>query len=88
MDGKWSGVEVTELVHQPTLERSIKAVRQRKNGVEPKRGEAFFVWTREDLLTAIQSRLDEKDQKPAGPSVGADQSLPNDGQICHVMSGP
>ena len=32
LDGKWSGVEVTELVHRPALERSIKAVRQRSRG--------------------------------------------------------
>jgi hypothetical protein len=61
LDGNWSGVEVTELVHRPTLERSIKAVRQRSRGVDPERAEAYFVWEREDLVKELQARLDEKD---------------------------
>jgi hypothetical protein len=35
LDGNFSGIEVTELVHRPTLERSIKAVRQRSRGEVP-----------------------------------------------------
>jgi hypothetical protein len=44
LDGQWSGIEVTELLEQPTLEQSIRARRQR-----------------DDLLAAIQRRIDEKD---------------------------
>jgi hypothetical protein len=35
LDGQFCGIEVTELVHQRVLERSIKAVRQRARGEEP-----------------------------------------------------
>jgi hypothetical protein len=63
LDGKWSGVEVTELVHRRTLERSIKAVRQRSRGEEPQRPEAYFVWDRDDLIAALQALLDVKTSK-------------------------
>jgi hypothetical protein len=63
LDGKWSGVEITELLDQPVLERSIRAVRQRNKGVEPEKAEAHFVWSRDDLLTKLQERLDEKNSK-------------------------
>src|SRR4051794_1479566 len=43
IDGRRCGIEMTELVHRPTLERSIKAVRQRAAGREPDRAEAHFV---------------------------------------------
>src|SRR5580693_3241098 len=46
LDGQFSGIEVTELVHQPTLERSIKAVRQRSRGEEPQKPEAYSGWDR------------------------------------------
>jgi hypothetical protein len=57
LDGKWSGVEVTELVHRATLERSIKAVRQRSRGEKPQKPEAYFVWGRDDLIAALQKLL-------------------------------
>jgi hypothetical protein len=37
LDGLFSGVEVTELVDQTTLEHSIRAIRDRKAGKEPRR---------------------------------------------------
>src|SRR5262245_53666778 len=61
LDGQWSGIEVTELLDQPTLEQSIRARRERDAGKTPERPEVWFVWQREDLLTAIQRRIDEKD---------------------------
>jgi hypothetical protein len=61
LDGKWSGVEVTELVHRKTLERSIKALKQRAAGHEPEQPEAYFVWERDDLIAAIQALIDGKD---------------------------
>jgi hypothetical protein len=54
LDGRFSGIEVTELVHRPTLERSIKAVRQRSRGEEPQKPEAHFMWDREELIAALQ----------------------------------
>jgi len=57
LDGQFSGIEVTELVHRATLERSIKAVRQRSRGEEPQRPEAYFAWTRDDLIAALQAML-------------------------------
>ena len=61
LDGQFSGIEVTELVHRPTLERSIKAVRQRSRGEEPQKPEAYFVWGRDDLFAALQAILAAKD---------------------------
>lgn len=61
LDGLWSAIEVTELVHQPTLERSIKAQLQRAAGREPEEPEAYFAWQRNDLIAAIQERIDTKD---------------------------
>jgi hypothetical protein len=63
LDGQFSGIEVTELVHRPTLERSIKAVRQRSRGEEPRKPEAYFLWERDDLIAALQKMLDAKNSK-------------------------
>jgi phytoene dehydrogenase-like protein len=64
LDGQFSGIEVTELVHRPTLERSIKAVRQRARGEEPGKHEAYFNWSREEFVGALQKLLDVKNSKP------------------------
>jgi hypothetical protein len=67
VDGCPAGIEVTELVHQKTLERSIKAQRQQEEGREPEKAEAYFVWNRAELLRALQTRINAKDQtKPKG----------------------
>jgi len=63
LDGQFSGIEVTELVHRPTLERSIKAVRQRSRGEEPQKPEAYFIWDRDDLVDALQKMLDVTNSK-------------------------
>jgi len=60
LDGTWSGIEVTELVHQPTLKRSIKAVRQRSRGKNPQKPEAYFEWDRDDLIAATRKLLVRK----------------------------
>ena len=62
LDRQWSAVEVSELVHRPTLERSIKAQRERTAGREPEKPEAYFVWDRDDLIDALQKRIDIKDK--------------------------
>jgi hypothetical protein len=63
LDGRLSGVEVTELVHRKTLKRSIKAIRERRAGKEPKLPEAYFSWNRDDLLSALQDLIKQKDQR-------------------------
>jgi hypothetical protein len=63
LDGQFSGIEVTELVHRATLERSIKAVRQRSRGEEPRKPEAYFIWDRDHLIEALQKILDVKNAK-------------------------
>jgi len=68
LDGQFSGIEVTELVHRPTLERSIKAVRQRARGEEPRKPEAYFNWGRDDFVAALQKLLDVKNSKPTARS--------------------
>ena len=61
LDGQWSAVEVTELVHQPAFERSLKAIKERAAGREPEKPEAYFNWDRLDLLRALQERIEVKD---------------------------
>src|SRR4051812_34843150 len=60
LDGQLSVIEVTELVNRPTLELSIKAVRQRARREEPQKTEAFFNWDRVLLIEALQKILDAK----------------------------
>jgi hypothetical protein len=62
IDGCRTAVEVTELVHEPTLKRSLKALKQRASGTEPNKPEAYFVWQQADLMDAIQERIDQKDR--------------------------
>jgi hypothetical protein len=62
LDRQWSAVEIAELVHRPTLKRSIKAQAQRAAGCKPQKPEAYFVWDRNDLIDAIQKRIDVKDK--------------------------
>lgn len=62
LDGRWSGIEVTELVHQRALEISLKARKQRAAGIEPDRPEVYFNWGRDHLLAALQRLLHAKDR--------------------------
>jgi hypothetical protein len=62
IDGCRTAVEVTELVHEPTLKRSLKALKQRASGKQPDRPEAYFVWQKPDLIHALQQRIDQKDR--------------------------
>src|SRR5262249_52727977 len=62
VDGVWTGIEVTELVDEKTLAQSIKAIKQREAGKEPDRPAVYLVWSRENLLKALQERLDDKDR--------------------------
>jgi hypothetical protein len=62
VNGCLTGIEVTELVHRPTLERSLKAQKHRALGKEPEKGEAYFIWEQADLLVALQDRIDAKDK--------------------------
>ena len=69
VDGRWTGIEVTELVHQKTLERSLKALKERAAGNEPYRPEAYFNWEKDDLISILQAQIDQKDkaQLKGGP---------------------
>jgi len=62
LDELFSGVEVTELVHRPALELSLKAIELRKAGKKPTRPEAYFDWDRDALLSMLQALIDAKDQ--------------------------
>ncbi|WP_354097504.1 hypothetical protein [Bradyrhizobium sp. S3.2.12] len=76
LNGQFSGIEVTELVHRPTLERSIKAVRQRARGEEPRKPEAYFNWDRDDLVVALQKLLDVKNRnRPCDLTSGTSSSF-------------
>ena len=61
LDRQWSAIEVTELVHEKTLARSVKAIKERAAGREPEKPEAYFNWDRADLLRALQERINVKD---------------------------
>src|SRR5262245_63936178 len=50
INGRWSGIEITELVHRPTLERSLKTAR------------SYFNWEQSDFLAALQALVDRKDR--------------------------
>ena len=54
LDGSFSGVEVTELVDQETLEQSIRGDR------------VYLDWDRQQFLSALQSRIDIKDKSWKG----------------------
>lgn len=61
VEGLQWGIEVTELVHEKTLARSIKAIKEREAGREPAKPEAHFVWDRQDFCTAVQQLISRKD---------------------------
>jgi len=63
LDGRFSGVEVTELVDQETLQLSIRATRDREAGKQSRHAEACLVWDRNTLLTELQALIDRKDRK-------------------------
>jgi len=94
LDGQFSGIEVTELVHRPTLERSIKAVRQRARGEEPRKSEAYFNWGRDDFVDALQKLLDVKNSKPPARSyeryvlvIHTAEYLLESGTVEHFLQG-
>jgi hypothetical protein len=51
LDGRVSGVEVTDLIDQSTLERNLR---------EPESPE-YFYWDKATFLAALQERIDAKD---------------------------
>jgi hypothetical protein len=67
--GQRCGIEVTELIHQKALERSLKRLDARPNGeVTPKpgaeayfRGGVYFEWTAESFRADLQQRISRKD---------------------------
>lgn len=50
VDGRWCGIEVTELVDQKTLKASLKGREQ------------FLMWTERQLIDALQDRIRRKDK--------------------------
>jgi hypothetical protein len=63
LDGRFSGVEVTELVDQETLQHSIRATRDREAGKQSRHAEACLVWDRNTLLTELQALIDRKTER-------------------------
>src|SRR5262249_18763827 len=61
LDGRFSGVEVTELVDQETLQHSIRATRAA--GKQSRHAEACLAWDRNTLLSELQALIDRKDRK-------------------------
>src|SRR5262245_11435894 len=50
INGQRCAIEDTELVHEATMKRSIKAKRERSVGKNPEKPEAYFGWEQESLL--------------------------------------
>jgi hypothetical protein len=50
-----TGIEVTELLHQRSLEKSIKAIKTGKGFLR------YHDWSREDFLGLLRERIEEKD---------------------------
>lgn len=62
VDGQWCGIEVTELVDRETLKASMKNLRQHPDGS----GGMYLNWTKEQLVGALQDRIQRKDKVPNG----------------------
>ena len=58
LDGQWSAVEVTQLMHEKARAQSMKAIKQ-----QPEQPERYYFWDRDDLLRAIQELIEVKDAK-------------------------
>jgi hypothetical protein len=56
LDGQWSAIELTQLMHEETRAQSEQAIKQQKPGV-------YFLWEREDVLREIQKLIEVKDSK-------------------------
>jgi hypothetical protein len=63
VDGWWSGIEVTELVHRPTLERSFRAQKDRASGKDPSNAEAYFEWHRDNFVTELRGLISRARQR-------------------------
>jgi hypothetical protein len=75
IDGVVCGIEVTELVHEKALRRSLKAKAARDAGNVPaksdpqryqqlllSKGEVYLDWSRDAFLSALQARVSAKDK--------------------------
>jgi hypothetical protein len=58
LDGRWSAVEVTQLMHQKARAQSMKAIKQ-----QPEQPETYFLWDRDDVLREVQKLIKVKDEK-------------------------
>jgi hypothetical protein len=62
INGQWCAIEDTELVHLPTMKRSIRAKRDRKDGRNPEKPEDYFPWDQASILDALQQTITKKDE--------------------------
>jgi len=58
LDGQWSAVEVTQLLHEEARALSMKAMKQ-----QPPHAESYYQWDRDDVLRKIQKIINVKDGK-------------------------
>jgi hypothetical protein len=58
LDGQWSAVELTQLMHEKARAQSMKAIKQ-----QPEQPEWYYLWDRDDVLRAIQELIEVKDAK-------------------------
>jgi hypothetical protein len=56
LDGQWSAVELTQLMHEEARAQSVEAIKQQKP-------EVYFSWERKDVLRTIQKLIEAKDEK-------------------------
>jgi hypothetical protein len=58
LDGQWSAVELTQLMHEKARAQSMKAIKQ-----QPEQPEKYYSWDRDEVLRAIQELIRAKDAK-------------------------
>jgi hypothetical protein len=58
-----AGTEFTELVHEPTLKQSLKALKKGHKGREQEKAEAYCVWDRAKLNDALENLVDRKEDR-------------------------
>jgi hypothetical protein len=60
-EGMLSGQLCAVVTHEETRARNMAAIKARAAGREPDKAEADYLWDREDLIAALNERIEEKD---------------------------
>jgi hypothetical protein len=58
LDGQWSAIEMTQLMHEKARALSMKAIKQQTG-----KPEVYYLWDRDEVLGAVQELIEVKDAK-------------------------